>query len=647
MENRMANEIQDAFNAVYADGPVSIPDHPKKSEIRGIVGATIQQQVDSIRDITAAGINWLPASSGTIRVRATGNVAIATALENGDTLNGVTLATGDHVFLPYQTLPAQNGLYTVVASGAASRATFADSAAELAHIGFVIQAGTAGLGERWTLPLAAADITVGTTPLAFALQGIEPGYAPEVEEARGTYPALGDRLDANEAATGDTNALLKGSEAPDIAVGFADKFGFLVGRMMTNGALLTTLFDLNTSDYPGFVITDKKGFVIARFSGDGSSIIGLSGGEATAPSDIVPYFAPKLVGWENEPLSIYLAHLFANIADADRCRVTIMGESGSQDSGEVVVRVVADDLGSTATLTARPRIWDGGTRASLPLTVAVAPNPPGSSTSPVIATFGDSITQASGALLIKEDLEGRGYTPSFVGTRTFGGVLTEGRSGWEIGDFTYAVTDKVTPVADADFPAYLAMSEDDKLDRNPFIRPSTGGDDPGDINNGYILDFTRYQTLSSTATPTVVLWGTGTNDVRDRSPDEIYSTTRAGDMLMYRRMHAAWPSVKILRWFPIVARSPDRDALWPKYISMMRGAMDAITDYGDAKVILVPTWTSSNSDDGFDLAAATPDPTTGVILTTLLDDIHPRTGARAEMFRFLSAYIAAAARNLI
>ncbi|MER9471102.1 SGNH/GDSL hydrolase family protein [Mesorhizobium sp. M0520] len=202
-------------NTIWADGPSGTPTEPDKALIRAwgtdketriaAVEAAVVEWPGEIDDLTtrvaaaealvSSGIIWTPQS---IKVRATGNVALASGLVNGTVLNGVTLATGDFVFLPIQTAPAENGIYTVPASGAASRATFADTAAELAHIGFVIQGGTVGTGERWTLPLAAGSITLGTTALTFAETGIEPGYAAEVATARGGYPVLDDRLDSLE-----------------------------------------------------------------------------------------------------------------------------------------------------------------------------------------------------------------------------------------------------------------------------------------------------------------------------------------------------------------------------------------------------------------------------------------------------------------
>lgn len=188
-------EIRDAAQVAADDYfvtgvPASGVKKPEKADFRAAFGV-VEDRIDDVEATATAGIAWI---SQTVRVRSTANVVIASALENGDTLNGVTLATGNHVFLGSQTAPAENGIYTVVASGAASRATFADSAAELSRIGFLISEGTAGAGERYTLPMAAADITVGTTALTFALVGLEVSVSGEVAAARAAFPALADRL---------------------------------------------------------------------------------------------------------------------------------------------------------------------------------------------------------------------------------------------------------------------------------------------------------------------------------------------------------------------------------------------------------------------------------------------------------------------
>lgn len=100
------------------------------------------------------------------RVMATGNVNISTALENGDTLNGVTLATGDTVLLPFQTAPAENGLYTVPASGAASRHASYAAWAALIGLTVAVAEGTVGADTLW-LSKANAGGTLGVTAINF------------------------------------------------------------------------------------------------------------------------------------------------------------------------------------------------------------------------------------------------------------------------------------------------------------------------------------------------------------------------------------------------------------------------------------------------------------------------------------------------
>jgi hypothetical protein len=100
------------------------------------------------------------------RAASTANVTIASALENGDTLDGVTLVTGDRVLLKNQTTDSQNGIYTVVASGSASRDTDFDTITELAGQLVIIQEGTANAD---TIYLCTTDTsaTLGTTSITF------------------------------------------------------------------------------------------------------------------------------------------------------------------------------------------------------------------------------------------------------------------------------------------------------------------------------------------------------------------------------------------------------------------------------------------------------------------------------------------------
>lgn len=103
-----------------------------------------------------------------VRAATTGPITIATGLENGDTVDGVTLATGDRVLVKDQSTASENGIYVVNASGAPTRATDFDDNAEVTGGAFTfVEEGTANEDSGFVLTNNGA-ITVGTTGLVFA-----------------------------------------------------------------------------------------------------------------------------------------------------------------------------------------------------------------------------------------------------------------------------------------------------------------------------------------------------------------------------------------------------------------------------------------------------------------------------------------------
>jgi hypothetical protein len=103
-----------------------------------------------------------------VRVASTGNIDIATSLINGTNIDGVVVATGDRVLLKNQSTASQNGIYVVVAAGAASRSTDANEDAEVTQ-GMSVMVAEGTLNARRIYVLTTADpITVDTTALSFA-----------------------------------------------------------------------------------------------------------------------------------------------------------------------------------------------------------------------------------------------------------------------------------------------------------------------------------------------------------------------------------------------------------------------------------------------------------------------------------------------
>jgi len=103
-----------------------------------------------------------------VRAATTATVTLSTDLENGDTLDGVTLATGDRVLVKNQSTGSENGIYVVKASGAPDRALDANVSADVTAGMFAfVSEGTVNGNSGWVLTTDDA-ITLGTTALTFA-----------------------------------------------------------------------------------------------------------------------------------------------------------------------------------------------------------------------------------------------------------------------------------------------------------------------------------------------------------------------------------------------------------------------------------------------------------------------------------------------
>lgn len=114
-------------------------------------------------DNKVAGLSW----KASVRVATTTNGTLATAYENGDTIDGVVLATGDRILIKNQSSQTENGIYTVNASGAPTRATDANTGAELVNATCLVQEGTTNAETQWT-QTTNAPITIGVTNLVFS-----------------------------------------------------------------------------------------------------------------------------------------------------------------------------------------------------------------------------------------------------------------------------------------------------------------------------------------------------------------------------------------------------------------------------------------------------------------------------------------------
>ena len=97
----------------------------------------------------------------------TANITLATDVENGDVLDGVTLATGNRILVKNQSTASENGIYVVAATGAPSRATDFDSPAEIDGGDFVFITGGTANDNKGFVQINTVG-TIGTDPIEFS-----------------------------------------------------------------------------------------------------------------------------------------------------------------------------------------------------------------------------------------------------------------------------------------------------------------------------------------------------------------------------------------------------------------------------------------------------------------------------------------------
>lgn len=100
------------------------------------------------------------------RVATTANIDLTADLQNGDTIDGITLVTGNKVLVKDQTSADENGIYDVVASGTANRNTDYDAILELAGQIVVVQEGSTHADDLF-LCTTDSDAVLDTDNITF------------------------------------------------------------------------------------------------------------------------------------------------------------------------------------------------------------------------------------------------------------------------------------------------------------------------------------------------------------------------------------------------------------------------------------------------------------------------------------------------
>lgn len=109
-----------------------------------------------------AGLSW----KQEVRAATTTAGTLATDYASGSTIDGVVLATDDRILIKDQAAPAENGIYTVPATGAPVRADDSDTTVELNNATVFVDDGAVNGGLLYTQ--TTKDPAVGTDPIVFA-----------------------------------------------------------------------------------------------------------------------------------------------------------------------------------------------------------------------------------------------------------------------------------------------------------------------------------------------------------------------------------------------------------------------------------------------------------------------------------------------
>lgn len=106
-------------------------------------------------------------SKANVRVASTASITLPTGAENGDTIDGVTLATGDRLLLKNQANAYENGIYVVAATGAPARAGDADTDDKVnSGVECYVEEGSTNGGKKFKLATTGV-IILNTTDLSF------------------------------------------------------------------------------------------------------------------------------------------------------------------------------------------------------------------------------------------------------------------------------------------------------------------------------------------------------------------------------------------------------------------------------------------------------------------------------------------------
>ena len=265
----------------------------------------------------------------TVRAATTANVNLSGGgIANGVTIDDVSLSTGNSVLVKSQTSAAENGIYTVPSSGAASRSTEADAWDEIVGQLIAIQDGTDN-GDDLYLCTSNTGGSLGSDAINYTK--IFPGTGGTVTNIATAGMATGGAITSTGTITVDINAQSALSGSPVAADAFAiyDASATAHKKITTTELFGSTELTATAREY-----TKAQNFNMTTLS-DGSNI-----------------------SWDLSQNQVATVTLAGN---------RVLDNPSNQVAGCTYILIVVQDGTGSRTLdtTASAYIWPGGTEPTL------------------------------------------------------------------------------------------------------------------------------------------------------------------------------------------------------------------------------------------------------------------------------------------
>ena len=208
-----------------------------------------------------------------VRVATVSPINLASDLEAGDTVDGVTLVAGDRVLVKNQSTASENGIYVAVASGAASRSSDANGTADTGEIKpgtfTFVEEGTTNSDKGFVVS-TNGTITIDVTSIVWAQFSGAGSFT-----AGDGLSQSGNTINVNVVA--DRTAIT--SDAVDIASTY-------VGQ-----SSITTLGTITTGTWNGTTITVNNGGTNATTESGARTNLASAAAEATGRTTSTPTLA--------------------------------------------------------------------------------------------------------------------------------------------------------------------------------------------------------------------------------------------------------------------------------------------------------------------------------------------------------------------